>query len=85
MEPLHSPTINQVVLIKRDNQDGDRIPMEYRMYISDKTYVYKAKIVKILDNKSYNRVQPLPLSADISTAKKITRKGYKSKTYKLSM
>jgi len=64
MEILQVPLVNDIVLIKRNDHAGDRIPMEYRMYIENKTYIYKAKIVKILENKSYNQVQPLPLSAD---------------------
>jgi len=83
MELLHAPQLNEIVLIKRDDHNGDRIPIEYRMYIADKTYMYKAKIVHICENKPYNRVQPLPLSADTTSAKILTRKGYKTKIYKL--
>ena len=83
MEIAHIPKVNEIVLIKRNDQNGDRIPMEYRMYIADKTYIYKARIIQIYENKPYNRVQPLPLSADITAARIFTRKGYKTKIYKL--
>lgn len=85
MEILLVPQLNDIVLIKRDDHDGDRIPLPYRMYIADKTYIYKAKIVRILEGKPYNRVQPLPLSADVTSARVFTRKGYKSKIYKLPL
>ena len=83
MEIVHNPQVNEIVLIKRNDHNCDRIPMEYRMYIADKTYIYKAKIVAILENKPYNRVQPLPLSADMTLVRIYTRKGYKTKIYKL--
>jgi len=83
MEIVHTPQVNEIVLIKRNDNNGDRIPMEYRMYIADKIYIYKARIIKVLENKPYNRVQPLPLSADMTFAKICTRKGYKAKIYKL--
>ena len=83
MEIVHIPQVNDIVLIKRNDRNGDRIPMEYRMYIADKIYIYKARIVQVLENKTYNRVQPLPLSADITLARISTRKGYKTKIYKL--
>lgn len=85
MEILHVPQVNEVVLIKRNDRDGDRIPMEYRMYIAEKTYIYKARILDILNNKPYNRVQPLPLAADINLATMSSRKGYKTKIYKLPL
>ncbi len=83
MEPLQFPKVGEIVLIKRNDHNGDRIPMEYRMYISDKTYMYKAKIVHVFEDKAYNRVQPLPLSADMHSEGSFTRKGYKTKTYTL--
>ena len=85
MEIAHHPQVNEIVLIKRNDHNGDRIPMEYRMYIGDKTYIYKARIVHILENKRYNRVQPLPVSADVQSAPMSTRKGYKTKIYKLPL
>ena len=85
MEIVHIPQVNEIVIIKRNDHNGDRIPMEYRMYIADKTYIYKAKIVAILENKPYNRVQPLPLSQiqPLPLSQIFTRKGYKTKIYKL--
>jgi acyl-CoA thioesterase FadM len=85
MEILQDMRADDIVLVMRDDHNGDRIPMEYRMYITDKTYIYKAKIVNICINKSYNRVQPLPASADTRTARLFTRKAYKTKIYKLPM
>jgi hypothetical protein len=70
--------MNEIVLIKRNDRNGDKIPMEYRLYIEEKVYIYKARIVKIFENKPYNRVQPLPISADTTSAKMFTRKGYKT-------
>jgi len=85
MEILEDPLINQIVVIERNDHDGDRIPMEYRYYIGEKTYRYKAKIIRILGNRRYNRVQPLPhTSSDTTSARMFTRKGYKSKIYTYS-
>ena len=83
MRKHHTPQVGEVVLIKRNDHDGDRIPMEYRMYIADKIYIYKARIIQLVENKPYNRVRPLPLSADITSVEIGTRKGYKTKIYKL--
>ena len=83
MEIVHIPQVNDIVLIKRNDRNGDRIPMEYRMYIANKIYIYKARIVQVVENKAYNRVQPLPLSADTTLTRISTRKGYKTKIYKL--
>ena len=83
MEIVHVPQVDEIVLIKRNDHNGDRIPIEYRMYIADKIYIYKARIVQVVENKPYNRVQPLPLSADTTLARICTRKGYKTKIYKL--
>ena len=85
MELLQNPQVNDIVLITRDDHNGDRIPMEYRTYISDKTYIYRAKIVKVLENKRYNRVQPLPLYDDTPLSVTFTRKGYKTKIYRLPL
>ena len=95
MEILQVPRVDDIVLIKRTDRDGDRIPMEYRMYIAGNTYIYKAKIVKIIENKPYNRVQPLPLSQiqplplsqiqPLPLSQIFTRKGYKTKIYKLPL
>lgn len=74
--------VNQIVVIERNDHNGDRIPMEYRVYVAEKTYRYKARILRILENKRYNRVQPLPYnSSDITSARMFTRKGCKAKTY----
>ena len=73
---------NEIVIIERNDHDGDRIPIEYRVYVAEKTYIYKAKIIRILENRRYNRVQPLPYnSSDTTSARMFTRKGYKTKTY----
>lgn len=77
--------VGDTVLIKRDDRGGDRIPMEDRMYIAEKTYIYKARIVRIYQNKRYNLVQPLPFSADTTLTQSYTRKGYKTKTYTLPL
>ena len=84
MELADNIQLNEVVLVKRNDHNGDRIPMEYRMYIADKTYIFKARIVQILDNKRYNRVQPLPLMANMPPLV-FTRKAYKTKIYKLPL
>lgn len=83
MRNQHIPQVNEIVLIKRNDRDGDRIPMQYRMYIADKIYMYKARIIQLVENKPYNRVLPLPLSADMTSVRLGTRKGYKTKIYKL--
>lgn len=83
MEMIYNPQVNEIVIIKRNDHNGDRIPKEYRMYITEKTYIYKARIVEVVENKPYNRVQPLPLTSDMRLAMVSTRKGYKTKTYKL--
>ena len=71
-------TVGQTVLVERDDYHGDRIPMEYRKYISPGTYVYKA-IIHVLKSGSYHRVRPVPWSGDaIITG---TRKAYKIRNY----
>jgi len=82
MEFLPNPMVDDIVLIKRNDHNGDRIPLKYRIYISNNTYIYKARIVNICENKRYNYVQPLPLMNSVITEKKFIRKGYKTKIYK---
>jgi hypothetical protein len=81
MEPFINPCVNDIVLVLREDREGDRIPREYRRYIDAKNYVYRARIVSINPIKSYNRVQPLPLETNITTLY-FTRKGYKSKMFR---
>jgi hypothetical protein len=72
-------TLGQTVLVERDDDGGERIPMEYRIYISPGTYVYKAIIHALKSDCSYHRVRPLPWSGDaIITG---TRKAYKTKIH----
>jgi hypothetical protein len=83
MEREDDYTVDRLVIVKRDDHNGDRIPVAYRLYIADKTYIYKARIVNICPGKRYCRVQPLP--SDESFAPFFTRKGYKSKLYKMPL
>ena len=77
-------TIGETVIVRRDDRDGDRIPMNYRLYIAEKTYIYKAKILHLNPTKTYFKVEPLPPRDVESNGSHLRRKGYKSKTYKLS-
>ncbi len=82
MEHHSTPQIGEIVYVERDDCMGDRIPFEYRLYIRDNTYIYRAMIIDILADRRYNKVQPLPIDDD-TIHDAFIRKGYKSKTYKI--
>jgi len=69
---------NDIIIVERKDLGAERIPVKYRLYINQNTYIYFAKIIKICENKSYHRVKPIPLKDDFIG----TRKAYKSKIYK---
>ena len=73
--------VNDIVIIKRTDLGADRIPVKYRHYIDKNNYLYRAKIVKICENKPYHRVKPIPLTNTENDDFIGTRKGYKSKIY----
>jgi hypothetical protein len=83
MENQSTPQIGDIVYVERDDHMGDRIPFDYRLYIRDNTYIYKAKIISIMSDNRYNKVQPLPFDDDTLQAT-FSRKGYKSKTYMIA-
>ena len=72
--------VGDIVLIQRKDHGGHRIPLEYRIPITNNLYMYRARIITIYANKLYNRVQPLPIHGEVAPAA-FTRKGYKTKTY----
>jgi hypothetical protein len=82
MEP-YNPSVNEIVMIRRTDCDGDRIPYTYRMYVSEREYMYKARVITLCANKNYNRVQPLPWTVGETPMTNFTRKGYKTKTFRL--
>lgn len=76
-------TPGEIVIVKRDDRGGDRIPHHYRQYITETTYIYKAIVLELYPTKAYNRVQPIPWDQQESRLY-LRRKGYKSKMYKLT-
>ena len=74
--------VNDIVIIERIDLGGERIPFNYRHYITEKLYIYRAKITTICDNKPYHRITPIPLTDNEIDDFIGTRKGYKSKIYK---
>jgi hypothetical protein len=73
---------NEIIIIERTDLDGERIPIKYRNYINENTYIYRAKIIKICETKPYHIVKPIPLTDNEKDDFIGTRKGYKSKIYK---
>jgi hypothetical protein len=51
MEHQATPQIGEIVYVERDDCMGDRIPFEYRMYIRDNTYIYRARIIDIFADR----------------------------------
>lgn len=74
--------VNDVVIIERNDLGAERIPLKYRHYINNNTYIYRAKITTICENKPYHRIKPIPLTDNEKDDFIGTRKGYKSKIYK---
>jgi hypothetical protein len=74
--------VNDIVIIERTDLGAERIPINYRHYINENTYIYRAKITNICENKSYHRVKPIPLTDNEKDHFIGSRKGYKSKIYK---
>ena len=74
--------VNDIVIIERVDLGGRRIPFHYRHYINENTYIYRAKIINICENKTYHRIKPMPLTDNETDNFTGTRKGYKSKIYK---
>jgi hypothetical protein len=73
--------VNDIVIIERNDLGAERIPMKYRHYINNYTYIYRAKIIRLCKTKPYHRVKPVPLT-DVEIDDFVgTRKGYKSKIY----
>lgn len=79
MEHNATPQIGEIVYVERDDCIGDRIPFEYRLYIRDNTYIYRAMIIDIFADRRYNKVQPLPIDDD-ALYEAFAQKGYKSNT-----
>ena len=74
--------VNDIVIIERVDLGGQRITFHYRHYINENTYIYRAKIIDICENKPYHRIKPMPLTDNEIDNFTGTRKGYKSKIYK---
>ena len=70
--------VNDIVIIERVDLGGQRIPFHYRHYINENTYIYRAKIMNICENKTYHRIKPIPLTDNETDNFTGTRKGYKS-------
>lgn len=78
----HILRVNDIVIIERTDLGAERIPLKYRHYIDNNTYIYRAKIINICENKPYHRVKPIPLTNNETDNFIGTRKGYKSKIYR---
>ena len=76
--------LNDIVIIERRDLGAERIPLNYRHYINENTYIYRAKITNICENKPYHRIKPIPLTDNEIDDFIGSRKGYKSKIYRKS-
>lgn len=82
MATTNTLKVNDIVIIERVDLGGQRIPFHYRHYINENTYIYRAKIINICENKPYHRIKPMPLTDNETDNFTGIRKGYKSKIYK---
>ena len=74
--------VNDIVIIERTDLGAERIPLNYRRYINENTYIYRAKITNICENKPYHRIKPIPLNDNEKDDFIGIRKGYKSKIHR---
>lgn len=79
MQLLTDVEAGMLVLVEREDRGADRIPMEYRMYLTDTRYIYRARVIQLCPMKRFHRVWPLPLQGDGVGSRFFTRKAYKSK------
>jgi hypothetical protein len=81
MNPLTDVEPGMIVLVEREDHGADRIPKEYRLYLTEKDYIYRARVIQLCPMKRFHRVWPLPLQGDGTGTRFFTRKAYKSKIY----
>lgn len=81
MQHLNNPSLGDIVIVKRDDHGGYRIPMDCREYIHEGTYLYKARIVKLLPGKRYHKVIVIDWNSENVIPRNLIRKAYKSKIY----
>ena len=74
--------VNDIVILERTDLGAERIPLNYRHYINENNYIYRAKITNICESKPYHRIKPIPLTDNEKDDFIGTRKGYKSKIYR---
>jgi hypothetical protein len=83
MQHLYNPAVGDVVIVEREDRWGDRIPRHYRMYIAGtRSYLFRARIVRLCPDKRYNRVVPIPWNGGPPSREySRSRKAYKTKIY----
>ena len=82
MQPLYEPVIGDIVMVEREDRHGDRIPLAYRHYVTYRTYLFRAQIVRACPDKPYHRVLPLPwYPCDSEVASRHSRKAYRTKIF----
>ncbi len=85
MQPLYEPAIGDVVFVEREDQRGDRVPRAYRNYVTMRTYLFKARVVRVCDDNSYHRVVPIPWHLwDTDIGGKHSRKAHRTKMFRLT-
>ena len=85
MNTIYTPNINEIILVKRDDRNGDRIPQAYRMYIAEKTFLYKARVLELCPEKRYHLVEPLPFTMESPQGTLLKRRANKGKIYRLPL
>lgn len=84
MQPLYEPAVGDIVMVERDDHWGDRVPRPYRHYVTLRTYLYKAKVVRVCPDRPYHRVVPLPWQPwDMETRMRHSRKAYRVNIFSL--
>jgi hypothetical protein len=85
MQPLYEPAVGDIVFVERNHHWGDRVPRAYRNYVTMRTYLFKARVVRICNDKPYHRVVPIPWNTwDTDIGGKHSRKAHRTKMFRLN-
>jgi hypothetical protein len=84
MQPYYEPTVGDIVVVEREYRWGDRIPNTYRHYVTFRTYLFRAQVVRVCPSKPYHRVVPLPWHPWESGVRSIhSRKAYRTQLFRI--